>query len=94
MLQVELVEPAVKGTLNVLKACSEANVKRVVAVSSLAAVVMSPNLSEGEIIDEKCWSDGEYCKATNVCINIITLFTVAPWFCNCAENSLSYSYCF
>nr|XP_027113791.1 cinnamoyl-CoA reductase 1-like [Coffea arabica] len=64
--EVELVEPAVKGTLNVLKACSEANVKRVVAVSSLAAVVMSPNLPEGEIIDEKCWSDGEYCKATNI----------------------------
>ncbi|XP_027160277.1 cinnamoyl-CoA reductase 1-like [Coffea eugenioides] len=63
--EVELVEPAVKGTLNVLKACSEANVKRVVAVSSTAAVVVSPNRHKGEIIDETCWSDGEYCKTTN-----------------------------
>lgn len=42
--EVELVEPAVKGTLNVLKACSEAKVGRVVFVSSTAAVVMNPNL--------------------------------------------------
>ncbi|TXG51858.1 hypothetical protein EZV62_021027 [Acer yangbiense] len=34
MLQEELVESAVKGMLNVLKACNEAKVKRVVVVSS------------------------------------------------------------
>ncbi|KAG8386515.1 hypothetical protein BUALT_Bualt03G0156500 [Buddleja alternifolia] len=41
-LQVEVVEPAIRGTLNVLKACSEAQVKRVVLVSSVAMIAMKP----------------------------------------------------
>lgn len=65
-MQVELVEPAVKGTLNVLKACSEANVKRVVVVSSVAAVILNPDWPKGRVMDESCWSDKEYCRRTNV----------------------------
>lgn len=65
-MQVELVEPAVKGTLNVLKACSEAKVKRVVVVSSAAAVLLSPDWPKGRVKDESCWSDKEYCRRTNV----------------------------
>lgn len=61
-----MVEPALKGTQNVLKACSEANVRRVVVVSSVAAVILNPNLTNDSLIDESCWSDKEYCKATNV----------------------------
>ncbi|XP_073153879.1 cinnamoyl-CoA reductase 1-like [Henckelia pumila] len=63
--EVELVEPAVKGTLNVLKACTEAKVRRVVFVSSAAAVIMNPNLPKDQLLDETCWSDAEYCKMTN-----------------------------
>ncbi|XP_047956747.1 cinnamoyl-CoA reductase 1-like [Salvia hispanica] len=63
--QVEIVEPAVKGTLNVLKACSEANVSRVVVVSSCVAVVMNPNWPKDKVLDESCWSDTEFCKRTN-----------------------------
>ncbi|KAK4486774.1 hypothetical protein RD792_006644 [Penstemon davidsonii] len=62
---VELVAPALEGTLNVLKACSEAKVRRVVVVSSAAAIVMNPSLSKDQVIDETCWSDREYCKKTN-----------------------------
>ncbi|KAL2895259.1 Cinnamoyl-CoA reductase 1, partial [Bienertia sinuspersici] len=62
---VELMEPAVKGTLNVLKACSEAEVKRVIYVSSVAAVSINPNWPAGQVKDESCWSDKEYCKRTN-----------------------------
>lgn len=65
---MELVEPAVKGTLNVLKACTAANIKRTVVVSSVAAVFMNPNWPEGQVKDETCWSDQEYCKTTNVTI--------------------------
>ncbi|XP_059663201.1 cinnamoyl-CoA reductase 1-like [Cornus florida] len=61
----ELIEPAVKGTLNVLKACSEANVKRVVVVSSGAAVSLNPSWPKGKVKDETCWSDKEYCRTTN-----------------------------
>ncbi|XP_026394797.1 cinnamoyl-CoA reductase 2-like [Papaver somniferum] len=57
---VELIEPAVKGTLNVLKACTEAKVKRVVAVSSRAAAIWNPSWPIDQPIDESCWSDKEY----------------------------------
>lgn len=65
--EVEVVEPAVKGTLNVLKASSEGKVKKVVVVSSGAAVSMNPNWPKGKVKDETCWSDKEYCRATEVC---------------------------
>ncbi|XP_062028274.1 cinnamoyl-CoA reductase 1-like isoform X1 [Rosa rugosa] len=62
--EVQLIEPAVKGTLNVLKASLEAKVKRVVYVSSVAAVAMNPTWAEGQVLDESCWSDKEYCRNT------------------------------
>ncbi|XP_062029214.1 cinnamoyl-CoA reductase 1-like [Rosa rugosa] len=62
--EVELIEPAVKGTLNVLKASLEAKVKRVLYVSSVAAVAMNPTWAEGQLLDESCWSDKEYCRNT------------------------------
>lgn len=34
----EIIEPAVEGTINVLEACSKAQVKRVVLTSSIVAV--------------------------------------------------------
>ena len=64
LVQVALTEPAVKGTLNVLKACLEAKVKRVVVVSSIAAVVMNPNWPKDQVKDERCWSDPEYVRST------------------------------
>ncbi|KAI3969638.1 hypothetical protein MKX01_020199 [Papaver californicum] len=57
---VELIEPAVTGTLNVLKACIGAKVKRVVVVSSRAAAIWNPNWPKDQPIDESCWSDKEY----------------------------------
>ncbi|XP_031398923.1 cinnamoyl-CoA reductase 2-like [Punica granatum] len=60
--ELEVIEPAVKGTSNVLKASLEAKVKRVVYVSSLAAVGMNPNLPKGQVIDETCRSDEDYCR--------------------------------
>ncbi|XP_042495454.1 cinnamoyl-CoA reductase 1-like isoform X2 [Macadamia integrifolia] len=60
--EVELIEPAVNGTLNVLKACSETKVKRVVVVSSRGAVAMNPNWPKNQVMDETCWSDKEYLR--------------------------------
>ncbi|KAM4122431.1 hypothetical protein ACB094_01G083000 [Castanea mollissima] len=62
--EVEVIEPAVKGTLNVLKACVEVKVKRVVVVSSVAALLMNPSWPKDQVIDETCWSDKEYCRTT------------------------------
>ncbi|CAL5039439.1 unnamed protein product [Urochloa decumbens] len=62
--EAELLAPAVTGTMNVLKACSEAKVKRVVVVSSLSAVMVNPAWPQSEVMDEACWSDVEFCRST------------------------------
>lgn len=62
--EVELIEPAVKGTLNVLKASAEAKVKRVITVSSGSAVVRNPNWPKDLVMDETCCSDEEHCRTT------------------------------
>lgn len=62
--QVELIEPAVKGTLNVLGSCAKTpSVKRVVVTSSMAAVAYNriPRTPE-VIVDETWFSDGELCQ--------------------------------
>ncbi|KAK9129161.1 hypothetical protein Sjap_009648 [Stephania japonica] len=61
--EVELVKPAVEGTSNVLKACTKAKVKRVVMVSSVAAVVLNPNWPKDQVMDETCWTDKHFCMA-------------------------------
>ncbi|OQU76722.1 hypothetical protein SORBI_3010G195500 [Sorghum bicolor] len=48
--------------MNVLKASSEAKVKRVVVVSSVAAVMVNPGWPQDEVMDEACWSDVEFCR--------------------------------
>uniref|UniRef100_A0A1J3DWJ3 Cinnamoyl-CoA reductase 1 n=1 Tax=Noccaea caerulescens TaxID=107243 RepID=A0A1J3DWJ3_NOCCA len=62
--EVEVIAPAVDGTMNVLKACVEAKVKRVVYVSSAAALMMNPTWSKNQVLDESCWSDQEFCRKT------------------------------
>ncbi|KAL5981591.1 hypothetical protein ACLOJK_015654 [Asimina triloba] len=64
IISVDLIEPAVTGTLNVLKACSEVGVKRVVVVSSGGAVVFTPHWPKDKAMDERCWSDEEYCRTS------------------------------
>jgi len=63
---VEVIGPAVLGTTNVLKACYEAKVKRVVVVSSVAAIFSNPYWPKGKAFDEDCWSDEDYCRKNEV----------------------------
>ncbi|KAH8522598.1 hypothetical protein H0E87_003295 [Populus deltoides] len=58
------MEPAVKGTKNVIMAAAEAKVRRVVFTSSIGTVYMDPNRSPDVVVDESCWSDLEFCKNT------------------------------
>ncbi|CAN6174821.1 unnamed protein product [Urochloa humidicola] len=60
--ELEVLDPAVKGTLNVLKVCSAAKVQKLVVVSSNAAVDFNPNWPQDILKDESCWSDKEFCK--------------------------------
>ncbi|XVF71298.1 hypothetical protein PTKIN_Ptkin12aG0025700 [Pterospermum kingtungense] len=56
--QAEIIEPAVKGTLNVLKSCAKVgSIKRVVITSSMASVAHNGKLTPDAVVDETCFSD-------------------------------------
>lgn len=81
----ELIVPAVQGTLRVLRAAHNAKVRRVVQVSSTAAISAGHN-RENKTFDENDWSKVEnnisaYAKSK-------TLAERAAWdFINGAENT-------
>lgn len=54
--QRDLVDPALKGTLNVLKSCHNAGVKRVILTSSVAAVV-GDKAEPGQVFTEADWNN-------------------------------------
>ncbi|CAD6224383.1 unnamed protein product [Miscanthus lutarioriparius] len=58
----EVLDTALKGTLNVLKICSAAKVHKLVVMSSNAAVDFNLNWPQDIMKDESCWSDKEFCK--------------------------------
>ncbi|GKD00385.1 cinnamoyl-CoA reductase 2-like protein, partial [Tanacetum coccineum] len=61
--QLELLDPAILGTQNVLNACLKAKVEKVVVVSSGSAVLWNPEWPSDKEMDESCWTDIEYTKS-------------------------------
>ncbi|GJN22874.1 hypothetical protein PR202_gb10478 [Eleusine coracana subsp. coracana] len=65
--QKQMMVPAIDGTLNVLRAAKEAGaVRRVVVTSSVSAVVPNRGWPAGEVVDERCWTDIDYCEKNGV----------------------------
>ncbi|KAI3744029.1 hypothetical protein L1987_57101 [Smallanthus sonchifolius] len=62
--QAQLLNPAVKGTRNVLKSAAKVqSIKRVVLTSSMAAVAFGSRLREsGDVVDETWFSDPLVCE--------------------------------
>ncbi|URE38287.1 NmrA-like family [Musa troglodytarum] len=61
--QAELIEPAVKGTLNVLASCMKSSVKKVVVTSSMAAVVYNSKPRTPDVVVDETWfSSPEVCE--------------------------------
>ncbi|KAI3448865.1 hypothetical protein Pfo_005530 [Paulownia fortunei] len=62
--QTELIEPAVKGTLNVLSSCLKApSIKRVVLTSSMATNLVTRNTkTTDDVVDETWFSDPVLCE--------------------------------
>ncbi|GJS10077.1 cinnamoyl-CoA reductase 2-like protein [Tanacetum coccineum] len=56
-----MLEPAITGTRNVMKACLMNKVKKVVVVSSILAIAENPIWPHDQAMDENCWSDADYC---------------------------------
>lgn len=67
ILQVTLIDPCIKGTLNVLSSCKRArNVRRVVLTSSCSSVRYRDDARRVSPLNETHWSDLEYCERNNV----------------------------
>ncbi|PWA37178.1 bifunctional polymyxin resistance protein, ArnA [Artemisia annua] len=66
--QAQLIDPAVKGALNVLKSASKVpSLKRVVFTSSMAAVVFGAKVPVfGDMVDETWFSDPLVCQQKNL----------------------------
>lgn len=55
-MQVELIQPAVKGTLNVLGSCAKAkSVKRVVLTSSIATMAYKKHTQTTNVVVDETW---------------------------------------
>ncbi|OMO51097.1 NAD-dependent epimerase/dehydratase [Corchorus olitorius] len=64
----ELIDPAVKGTLNVLRSCAKvASIKRVIITSSLGAVLFTGKpVADDDIADETWFSDPDFCQKSKL----------------------------
>ncbi|KAL3675749.1 hypothetical protein R1sor_025697 [Riccia sorocarpa] len=67
-VQKDLLDPAIKGTANVLSSASKSRtVKRVVLTSSTSAITASKNTwspeNTNKVVDESWWSDPEWCES-------------------------------
>ncbi|KAM4072866.1 hypothetical protein ACB094_11G172000 [Castanea mollissima] len=80
--QAELIDPAVKGTLNVLKSCSKfSSIKRVIVTSSIAAIMCGRKpLTPDVILDETWFSDPVTCEESKLWYMLSkTLAEEAAW---------------
>ncbi|KAL5577952.1 hypothetical protein UlMin_019651, partial [Ulmus minor] len=67
-LQVELMEPAVKGTLNVLRSSARVpTIKRVIITSSTASILWTGKpLTQDDVADETWFSDPVFCEKSKL----------------------------
>ncbi|GMP83301.1 hypothetical protein CsSME_00037263 [Camellia sinensis var. sinensis] len=62
-----LIDPCIKGTLNVLSSCAKAtSVRRVVLTSSCSSIRYRDDVQLVSPLNESHWSDLEYCKRYNM----------------------------
>ncbi|KAG6762363.1 hypothetical protein POTOM_032858 [Populus tomentosa] len=80
--QAELVDPALKGTVNVLRSCTKIpSIKRVVITSSMAAVVFNgKSLAPDVVVDETWFSYSDFCEKSKLWYHLSkTLAEEAAW---------------
>ncbi|XP_071703714.1 tetraketide alpha-pyrone reductase 2-like [Rutidosis leptorrhynchoides] len=66
-VQEKLIDPTIKGTMNVLNSCKKSkSVNRVVLTSSCSAIRYRYDVQKVSPLNESHWSDTEYCKEHNL----------------------------
>ncbi|XP_023756068.1 tetraketide alpha-pyrone reductase 2 [Lactuca sativa] len=66
-IQETLIDPCIKGTMNVLSSCKKAkSVKRVVLTSSCSSIRYRYDVQQVSPLNESHWSDIDYCKEYNL----------------------------
>nr|AOV62763.1 dihydroflavonol reductase 1 [Morus alba] len=60
----EIIKPTIAGMLDIMKACLDAKVKRLVFTSSAGTVDAGPRGKS--FYDESCWSDIEFCRTVKM----------------------------
>ena len=73
VLQAELLDPAVNGTLDVLRSCKKASIKRVTITSSMADVTYNGKPRTPDVVVDETWfSSPEVCEKNKViCLSVL-----------------------
>ncbi|KAL6327736.1 hypothetical protein AAG906_024705 [Vitis piasezkii] len=82
VFQAQLIDPALKGTMNVLGSCAKVpSVKRVVVTSSMASVAFNGKpLAPDVLVDESWFSDPVFCEKSKLWYMLSkTLAEEAAW---------------
>lgn len=67
--QAEILEPAIRGTLNVLESCKKnPSLRRVVLTSSSSTVRIREDIDPSVPLDESVWSSTELCERFQVIV--------------------------
>ncbi|MFQ6631722.1 hypothetical protein Gotur_008702 [Gossypium turneri] len=91
--EAELLDPAVKGTLNVLNSCANSSsIKRVVLTSIIAAVTYNRKRQTPDAVDESWFTDIDYCRGLKIS-SMRYLNLTAKCCSTCQSNPLTYPSC-
>lgn len=73
-----MVDLEVRGAINVVEASAQTqSIEKIVFTSSLTAAVWRENISSEKDVDERSWSNKEFCRKLKVCLFIILLILIA-----------------
>lgn len=66
-LQDLQVDMEVRGVINVVEACAQSDsVEKIVFTSSLTAAIWREDIGSAKDVDERSWSDQEFCRKMKV----------------------------
>lgn len=77
----KMVDLEVRGAINVVEACAQTDgLEKIVFTSSLTAAIWRENISSQKDVDERCWSNQEFCKKMKLWYALAkTLSEQAAW---------------